>query len=541
MPDATEVDLQQLAIKRDARGSSDFAPKRRVVSRYVLPGMLTIGFVAVLSWAARDTWLPRQQVTVVPVLVSLAEIQTAGTPLFKAAGWIEPRPTPIRVAALAPGVVEELLVVEDQFVTAGQPVAHLVKDDANLELNQAQAVQRLRAAELDEARANLAAAETSFNIPSHLELPLASADAALAAVETDLSNLPLQLQRAQARSRLASVDLESKIQLRDSLSGIVIEQAQSEFDTAQADVEEYQQRRPLLEQQRDALIRKRDAAAMLLDLKTDERQALAAAQAMLDAAAARLSEAEVAVAQAELLLDRMTISSPVSGRVLNLVAHPGSHVGVGRSQMDHRDANTVVTMYEPERLQIRVDVRFEDLPRVGGGQPVFIESPALPQPLVGEVLFLTGFANIQKNTLEVKVSLDSPPDLVKPEMLVDVTFLAAETDEPEDASPEEYRLYLPREVVHTDEAGAYVWLADIVEGVARRQPVEQGAVQTPAIIEIAGNLTAASRIISSGFDRLADGDRIEITGESTTIGSELVSPDVGTRTESQTEASDGAD
>ena len=65
---------------------------------------------------------------VVPVHVARAEVQQAGTPLFKAAGWVEPRPTPILVAALASGVVERLLVVEDQAVETGQPVAELVAD-----------------------------------------------------------------------------------------------------------------------------------------------------------------------------------------------------------------------------------------------------------------------------------------------------------------------------------------------------------------------------------------------------------------------------
>ena len=61
--------------------------------------------------------------TVVPVHVSRAEWQEEGTPLFKAAGWVEPRPTHVAVPALASGVVDQLLVVEDQAVEEGEPVA----------------------------------------------------------------------------------------------------------------------------------------------------------------------------------------------------------------------------------------------------------------------------------------------------------------------------------------------------------------------------------------------------------------------------------
>ncbi len=83
--------------------------------------------------------LPPRDVWVVPVLASQSAVQSEGTPLFQAAGWIEPRPTPIRVAALAPGVVERLLVVEDQQVKAGEPVAELVKQDAQLAYDRAAA------------------------------------------------------------------------------------------------------------------------------------------------------------------------------------------------------------------------------------------------------------------------------------------------------------------------------------------------------------------------------------------------------------------
>jgi len=155
MPTGNDVDLQQLAVRRDRAGETSLAPPRRIISRYVLPGGLIAGFVAVLGWAARDAYLPRKPVTVVPVLASLSDVQTAGTPLFKAAGWVEPRPTPIRVTALAPGVIEELLVVEDQAVEAGEPIARLVSADARLSLEQAQATAKLRQAEVQQAQAAL--------------------------------------------------------------------------------------------------------------------------------------------------------------------------------------------------------------------------------------------------------------------------------------------------------------------------------------------------------------------------------------------------
>src|SRR5882724_5018944 len=108
---SANVDLRQLAVRRD--GPAIPAPPRRprhLLSRYLLPGAVLVGFLAVAGWAARDSLLPSRPVTVVPVLTTRAEIRQGGTPLFQAAGWVEPRPTPVLVTALAEGVIDKLLV-----------------------------------------------------------------------------------------------------------------------------------------------------------------------------------------------------------------------------------------------------------------------------------------------------------------------------------------------------------------------------------------------------------------------------------------------
>ena len=55
-----DLDLKQLAVRREGNGQARLAPKRRVVSRYVLPALLISGFVGILGWAARDAYLPRR-------------------------------------------------------------------------------------------------------------------------------------------------------------------------------------------------------------------------------------------------------------------------------------------------------------------------------------------------------------------------------------------------------------------------------------------------------------------------------------------------
>jgi RND family efflux transporter MFP subunit len=457
---------------------------------------------------------PPHDVWVVPVLASQSSVQTAGTPLFQAAGWIESRPTPIRVAALAPSVVERLLVVENQEVKAGEPVAELVKQDAQLAYDRAVANLQLREAEVTEMEAGLAAAITRLEQPVHLRAVVSEAEAALAEVSTRRKNLPFELRRAEAELEFASGDYERKRSAGNAVAGREISEAKSTRDVAQAMVEELRNRDELLAQQEKALTERRDALALQLKLLANEEQAKEEHEAKCAAALARAAEARVALAEAKLRLERMTVRAPVDGRVYQLVAYPGTTLTGGMGLAPVADGSTVVTLYQPNMMQVRVDVRFEDIPKVSLGQPVTIKNPALEAPVAGKVLFVSSEANIQKNTLQVKVAIESPVSVLKPEMLVDVTFLAPKANEPAAETSEELRLYLPRQVVQQGEGGPFVWIADMSDNVARRMPVTMGDSATGGLIEVsASGLTVASRVIARGYDDLRDGNRIRVVSE----------------------------
>lgn len=508
------VDLRELAIDRGGNtGQPKVRPRRHVLTRYVLPSVLIVGFLSLVAWASRDMVFPPKAVTVMPVISSTAEVQREGTPLFKAAGWIEPRPTPVRVAALAPGVVEKLLVVEDQSVKAGEPVAELVDDDAKLTHDRAMADLKLREAELEEAQSQRKAAQTRFEQPVHLEAALGEAEAALAKIETLLKNLPFELQRAVADQEAAQKDYDGKIASRGVVAGVKIDIAKSKLASAKALVSELRDREASLKKERDSLSGRRDALKTQLELLADETKAVEGATAQVKAAQARVEQARIVVAEAKLRWDRMTIPAPVDGRIFRLIAHPGARVGSGANQMAGSDGSTVVTMYQPDKLQIRVDVRFEDIPKVTLGQPVEIDNPALSSPLTGKVLFVSSEADIQKNTLQVKVAIPNPPPVFKPEMLVDVTFLAPEQPDREEEPSQELKLYVPRQLVQQGEGGSFVWVADQSEGVARKVTVQTDMAGSGALVQINSGLTMTSRLIVGGSDGLEDGQRIEVTGE----------------------------
>lgn len=228
---STPVDLRQLAVDRSQPAATATGKRRNLTVRYGLPVVILGTFVAVIGWSLRDSLLPAKAVTVTPVVLARAEVQQAGTAVFQAAGWIEPRPTATVVSAQVEGVVDSLLVVEGQEVERGQPLARLIDAEVKLALREAQANVRLRGAEVDFAKATLDAAQQGFDNPSQLEATLAEAEAAHAKISTEAKNLPFLRKAAEARLQLARQDLEGKKAVADSIALRSVQRAASEFDS----------------------------------------------------------------------------------------------------------------------------------------------------------------------------------------------------------------------------------------------------------------------------------------------------------------------
>src|SRR4029079_15045876 len=108
------------------------------------------------------------------------DAQLEGTPMFQAAGWVEPRLTRVLVTALTEGVVDQLLVVEDQEVKRGQIIARLNPTEAKLAVKSAQADLALRQAEVVSVKASHRGALLNVEHPTLLQAAVAEAEAALA-------------------------------------------------------------------------------------------------------------------------------------------------------------------------------------------------------------------------------------------------------------------------------------------------------------------------------------------------------------------------
>ncbi len=511
------VNLQELAVQRAPRTAGHVVRRpRNLVTRYLAPAVILAGFTGVLGWSLRDSLWPAQPVTIVSVMASRSEVVAADTPLFQAAGWVEPRPQAVVVSALTEGIIEEMLVVEGQAVEAGQVVARLIRRDSEIELERAEADVRLREAEVLSARAALAAAKTLFDEPIVLQASLADAEATLSKIETELARLPSLTRAGEAQRDFAVAELASKQKAGEAVPAITVQRVKSELETASARLDEYRQQAISLERERQASAKRRDVLRRQLELKVDETRQVAEMQAKVQASEAQVQQARAARDAARLKLERTEVKARSAGHILALVAKPGSRL-MGITQVAAYDASTVVTMYDPKSLQVRADVRLDDVPQVLTGQAVRIETPASPKALVGHVLFATALTDIQKNTLQVKLTIDDPPAVIKPDMLVQVTFLAPPRPSNEGSTPP-LRLLVPREVIQGSGNEATVWLADQTSGTAKVRRITVGSSTADGQVEVVTGVNVGDRLIAGGRETLVDGARIRITGQDPTLG-----------------------
>lgn len=511
---ARHVDLTQLTAPR-AAGTRPVMHRNRLVwlTRYLLPLVLIAGFLGALAYSFREALLPARPVTVVPVLAVRTEIEQAEAPLFQSAGWVEPRPTPVIVSALEEGVVASLLVIEGQELKAGDSVARLIDADVKLRVQGAEAEVGSRRAELASSKAALAAAEIRLREPIELQTKIAEAETMLARVENELSRLPSQVAAAQSRAELAEKEKQSRLQSSDVVGKLALARAENESQVAAAALNELEAQRIALTNELAAHERRVAGLRRQLELKIEEKLQRDEAQAAVDLAESQLAQATVALETAKLALRRMTILAPCDGKVLALVARPGSKV-MGLAPATMPDASTVITMYDPAQLQIRADVRLEEVPRVFPGQQVRIETPAVKGPLVGEVIATTSLTDIQKNTLQVKVAVKNPPAVLKPDMLVEVTFLSPPSTKPKSTAQDApLTLVIPPELVHQSGEESRVWIADRQDGVARLRAITVGGMTPEGLLEVKSGLAVGDRLIVGNTESLRTGDRIRVVAE----------------------------
>lgn len=490
------------------------APGSRPVTRIMIPLAIALAVMGLLVFSAWERIIPATPVRVVPVVVKSVQAESAGTVTVQAPGWVEPDPHPYYASALADGIVESILVLEGEMVKSGQVVAQMVDDDAQLAVAQAEASLEQRRADLHAAEASLRAAEQNLE---HLIGPrqeVASTAARAAEIDAELARLEADLLASRALHAEIEDELARKRELIASraVSEAEVRRLELRSEAQAAVVGATEARRSVLHAQRARVEADQAAAQQTLELLIDEHYALASAQASEQRAKAAVRLAEARRDEAALFLDRMQVRSPVDGVVMVRLASPGSKLVRGGSP----ESAQVLRIYDPARLQVRVDVPLADAANVGVGQAAEIIVEVLPDHIfTGAVTRVVHEADIAKNTVEVKVAIDSPIPQITPEMLARVRFLAKVEAESDGVLRQ--RVFAPAQAITgSGEGGSAVLVVGPSKGdrgIVELRSISPGRAVVDGWREVADGLLPGDLIIMNPPAALGAGDRVRVLGE----------------------------
>lgn len=156
-----------------------------------------------------------------------------------------------------------------------------------------------------------------------------------------------------------------------------------------------------------------------VEREDDTRLAVASAEA-------QVRQIEGTRAMAQVWLEWTVIRSPIDGVVLEKLSHPGELVtpqtfgGTGT----HGPSSALLSLADPNDLQVEVDISEADLPKVSMNQRCRISPEAWPEKVyLGSVTEIAPEASRQKGTLQIKVRIENPDHFLTPELSAKVEFL----------------------------------------------------------------------------------------------------------------------
>ncbi len=474
-------------------------PRRRRMTRVLLPPALGAGFLGVFAPTLVDLLSPRREVRTVTVVARAAAAgESSGPVAARAAGWVEADPFPVYVPSYVEGVVAEVLVLEGAPVEAGQVVARLDDREATLALAGAEAELASRAADLAAA-----AADWENPVERRRALDVAAAGEKEARAEVEAAKGDVEAQESRVAELEETWTREKETAAQGASPAFDAIRIGLQVRTARAELASLQARVGTAEALSASAAAEHAAAAEAFRLRIAERRALDAAKA--DADRARVMRDEAA-----LRIERLSLRAPVAGVIQRRLVAPGSRM---MPLSENMEASRAAVIYDPARLQVRVDVPLADAARVSVGMAARVEVEVLPgRAFEGVVTRLVNEADIQKNTLQFKVALREPASEVKPEMLARVEFLAPAAAVAE-GSAGPVKVFAPEGALVRDGAATAAFVVDSAGRRVERRVVEPGDGRKEGWVEIASGLRPGDILVDRPPAGLADGDRVRVTGE----------------------------
>ncbi len=340
------------------------------VMAFVAASAIAIPMLATATYPSRVTESPPSAIT--PL--------TSGDYLIAAPGRVEPASETIRIASPVTGVLKEVLVKEGDRVKRGDILARVESEDLQAGVGRAEAELQVQEATLLRLQNGARAAERN------------AAEAAVREAEAvqDDARVQLNMQRTLLATSVAP--------------RTAVQEAETRYAVAQ---------------------QKREAAVEKFKIVNDP-----AREEDIAIAEAKVRAADAARDEAQAILDKTVIHSPIDGTVLRIYRHPGELLSIYVDE-------PVLSLGDISTLYVRAEVDEADIAKLELGMPAFVTASSYQDQRfpgrvvrIGEVLGRKELSadepqeRTDTKVLEVLVALDAPNPL-RPGLRVD-TFMTGE-------------------------------------------------------------------------------------------------------------------
>ncbi|MES2304853.1 MAG: efflux RND transporter periplasmic adaptor subunit [Gemmatimonadota bacterium] len=252
------------------------------------------------------------------------------------------------------------------------------------------------------------------------------------------------------------------------------------------------------------------AAAVLLDLKrvetlsaqqylTQQQLDQARANAATQTATLRLDSAQVT--QAQINLQRASITAPISGRAGTFLLREGNLV-----RANSGEPMVVINQISPIRVRFPVAAdQFDAVRRRASGSLVVtataISDSAASAPQTGRLVFLDNAVDPTTGTVALKAEFPNPGGVLWPGALVRVTLRL---------ELERGVVVVPRAAVQNGQSGTVVWVIDS-SSTARLRPVQVRRT-TDSLAVLNSGIHEGDRVVIDGQLKLVDGSKVSVRG-----------------------------
>lgn len=292
-----------------------------------------------------------------------------------------------------------------------------------------------------------------------------------------------------------------------------VDQAQAELTNAEVSLKRLQgleSTRAVSRQQiddADAEVRSR-AAELDLQKQQYELARIGNRKEQIDAQRATVRQLQGALDMAMLDLNNTVIRSPIAATVLQRNVEVGEFVTTGFVG-DRGAKGYVLSIADLNDLRVELDVSQNDFAKVSARQPCWIVTDAYPdKKYTGVVDLISPEANRQKATVQVRVKVLNPDDLLKPDMNATVSFLSPEALAASQA--ETTRPAADRPAIHVPATAIRDSAVFVVEdGKAMKRIISVAKLDGSKDVNVLKGLIGGEDLIVNPPESLQDGARVK--------------------------------